>query len=157
MQYKKFMLIFQKEFDKYVELKNVIEEKRNFLIDNDLKSLAYILESENQLIKEIENLENKRNEFLRENNSQEVLSFQDVLSYASEIEKNNMRQLRKNFLEILKEITNLNKSNKQIIEQALQVNKISLQALHSTLEQSGVYNKPGNKKKNSQHIIDRKV
>ncbi len=157
-----FLILFKKEYKAYQKLKEKAELKKKAIIDNNIDELALVLNEEQELITEIENLENMRQDLLvdlADNNSIEdkTLSFKNLVALLPEEEKKELRELRNGFLQLLEDLQQINETNRELIQDSLQVNNFSLELLKKASGKDNTYTRDGQGKDDSEHFIDRRA
>lgn len=158
-----FVELLKKEYKQYHLLKEKAEEKREIIMENDIEKLASILMEEEKIINSINELEEDRHKYLEsvaeKNNisTEKELSFEKFIKLLSPGEKEELKKLRNQFLDLLSDLEEINEGNRKLILDSLQINNRSLQIIRQATNKSKIYTKEGNEKPDSDFIIDRKV
>lgn len=156
--------LLKNEFELYQKLEKTAGKKRDAITENDVERLAEVIEDEDELIEKLEDDEKERNQL--------VERLADYYGLAEDFQYSNLIKnfpqewqkkfdlLRTNLLETIDEIDKLNEENSLLLEEAIKINKFSLDMLSKAISpENGTYNKKqsGNKRKQNYNIIDRKV
>jgi len=156
-----FIPLFKKEYDLYIQLKETAGLKQEAIIENNIEELTSIMEQETGIISTIERFEQERQNLLlklaEDNNLEEKdLSFEYLIKLIPEIKRDELKEIREEFLNLFNELEKINDCNRELIRDSLVVNDFSLQLILQAAGRDVVYNKPG-KKKGFNHIIERKA
>jgi len=152
------LLIILKNLNKsYQKLLELAYDKEEILVANDVERLVELNEKEEQVVEKIEDYDKKREEKLTqlgrelEINSGNV-KFSFILEGMEEDFKIQFKELRKELLEVMDELSEMNERNAVLLKEALHYNDF-LYGLFDKLQKKGIiYQKNGisteNKKKN---------
>ncbi len=112
---------------------------------------------EKQLVKKLMELEGQREDILEKVDIEGKMTITDVIESVSSEEAENLKDIKYNLTNILKELEERNKLNAALIEQALEYVNYSIQTISNALESNdGVYGNNGNMKKYTS-LIDKKA
>ncbi|GAB6116978.1 hypothetical protein JCM16816_05750 [Thermoanaerobacter brockii subsp. lactiethylicus] len=115
------------------------------------------MQIEKQLIKKLMELEEQREDILEKIDIEGKMTITDLIESISSEEAENLKDIKYNLTNILKELEERNKLNAALIEQALEYVNYSIQTISSALESDdGVYGNNGNIKKYTS-LIDKKA
>ena len=144
----KFLNILKEEKELYEDLFQAAEGKKEALIKNDVDKLLEEVESDKEIIPQIEKKEEERNKLIEKIKSK----------FGIELEKNSYRELFKNLpedwseefdpvreelLQLTESFNKLNYNNQQLLEQALKLNQISLNTIIDNVQQeNSTYSNP---------------
>ncbi|MTI59257.1 MAG: flagellar protein FlgN [Firmicutes bacterium] len=159
----KFKEIFKKEYEQYCILLDKAQSKQQAIMENDIDKLAEIVSDEQEIIELIEELESKRHSFLNDFAAEEKtagmgFSFVELMAFMPE-EKEEMQELKDDFLAVLDQLQQINEENKQLIEDSLKITEYSLQVIRQAVGRENVYSKNDNSDsfKQTNHIVNKKI
>lgn len=149
--------------DTYQELVTLAKAKTQILVAGDIKGLDSLLAQETELLLTAKKLESQRNKLVQEWGkdakwSPAELTLEFIITqlspeYKAEVEKNTV-QLKS----LIKELQGINKTNGELIEQALQFVNYTLEVMTSTNTGGATYGSDGHMGgKQTLKMLDQKV
>lgn len=138
-------------------LSKLATQKTEAVKTSNMDTLNALLNDEQKHIKAIEQIEKARQKevakLLATNSTPSSDPFQDLLTVATEQEKDQLTAKKEQLLQIIENLKNQNNLNQQLIFQSLQYINISLDMLRPQHQQADFnYEKPANSK---QHPVNR--
>jgi len=153
----KLVDVLRGETEIYKVLLDLAIKKTDIIIAGKIKELDEIVQIEKQLIKKLMELEEQREDILEKIDIEGKMTITDLIESISSEEAENLKDIKYNLTNILKELEERNKLNAALIEQALEYVNYSIQTISSALESDdGVYGNSGNIKKYTS-LIDKKA
>jgi flagellar biosynthesis/type III secretory pathway chaperone len=153
----KLVDVLRGETEIYKVLLDLAIKKTDVIIAGKIKELDKIVQMEKQLVKKLMELEGQREDILEKVDIEGKMTITDVIESVSSEEAENLKDIKYNLTNILKELEERNKLNAALIEQALEYVNYSIQAISNALESNdGVYGNNGNMKKYTS-LIDKKA
>ncbi|KHO61013.1 MULTISPECIES: flagellar protein FlgN [Thermoanaerobacter] len=153
----KLVDVLRGETEIYKVLLDLAIKKTDIIIAGKVKELDEIVQIEKQLIKKLMELEEQREDILEKIDIEGKMTITDLIESISLEEAENLKDIKYNLTNILKELEERNKLNAALIEQALEYINYSIQTISSTLESDdGVYGNNGNIKRYTS-LIDKKA
>ncbi|MDI3547015.1 MAG: hypothetical protein PWR10_667 [Halanaerobiales bacterium] len=152
-----FIALLKKEYEQYCLLQEKASLKQQAIINNDVEQLVDTLAAEQEILNLIEDLEAERQQYLKKiaeesKLEKEEASFKELLALFPE-EKEELRELRKDILYVLKTLQQINEENRQLIQDCLQINNYSL----NLIRQAAGKGNPMEDKKGAGQLIDHKA
>ncbi|HOA41198.1 MAG TPA: flagellar protein FlgN [Halanaerobiales bacterium] len=163
MTYKDFKEIFVKEYEEYTLLYEIVKRKQEAIINNDIEQLADILREEQSVIENIEELEEARQAVLNKLAEEKKEERDKPLSFAGLMElvpaeKEELEQLRDQFLQLLDKLQEINNENRDLIEDSLKITEASLEFIREATGRTNLYsNRNDETGVQTDHIIDKRV
>jgi len=151
--------ILKKESFLYEKLLKTAEKKKETLIENEIENLFDHVETDQELIEQINKLENRRLEIMDNLDDKleiksEELSYQEFANNIPEKWKNELNPIREKLVNTLEEFHVLNEENKKLIEEAVKFNKFSIDLIVDNLKKNNTtYH---TKDKSRPHLIDKR-
>lgn len=133
------------------------EEKRRALIENHVDTLLSILKEEEDVLKKVQDLEEKRQDLLSRMDIGAVLSFQEVLRQAPQNRTVAFNRLQKELLLVLEELQHKNDGNAILINESLELNEFSMQLFTGGNEARAYRPNQGRMKEVNYRLFDEKV
>ncbi|MDP9750550.1 MULTISPECIES: flagellar protein FlgN [Thermoanaerobacter] len=153
----KLIEVLRGETEIYKVLLDLAIKKTDVIIAGKIKELDKIVQMEKQLVKKLMELEGQREDILEKVDIEGKMTITDVIESVSSEEAENLKDIKYNLTNILKELEERNKLNAALIEQALEYVNYSIQTISNALESNdGVYGNNGNMKKYTS-LIDKKA
>ncbi|MEQ6358100.1 FlgN protein [Thermoanaerobacter thermohydrosulfuricus] len=153
----KLVDVLRGETEIYKVLLDLAIKKTDIIIAGKVKELDEIVQIEKQLIKKLMELEEQREDILEKIDIEGKMTITDLIESISSEEAENLKDIKYNLTNILKELEERNKLNAALIEQALEYINYSIQIISSALESDdGVYGNSGNIKRYTS-LIDKKA
>ncbi|ADD01776.1 FlgN family protein [Thermoanaerobacter italicus Ab9] len=153
----KLVDVLRGETEIYKVLLDLAIKKTDVIIAGKIKELDKIVQMEKQLVKKLMELEGQREDILEKVDIEGKMTITDVIESVSSEEAENLKHIKYNLTNILKELEERNKLNAALIEQALEYVNYSIQTISNALESNdGVYGNNGNMKKYTS-LIDKKA
>ncbi|MFV9566929.1 flagellar protein FlgN [Thermoanaerobacter mathranii] len=153
----KLIEVLRGETEIYKVLLDLAIKKTDVIIAGKIKELDKIVQMEKQLVKKLMELEGQREDILEKVDIEGKMTITDVIESVSSEEAENLKDIKYNLTNILKELEERNKLNAALIEQALEYVNYSIQTISNALESNdGVYGNNGNMKRYTS-LIDKKA
>ncbi|MFW5985577.1 MAG: flagellar protein FlgN [Halanaerobiaceae bacterium] len=155
--------VLKTEYEYYQKLNDFASEKKEAIIENDVEKLTEIIEKEKDIIAEINQLEDKRDNLLAEFNSKvdldtEQLNYSQLVENISQKWETRLGELREKLLNIIDELHQKNEENKSLINEAIKLNNFSFKMMTRLLNpDSNTYNPDDKGEDSSNHIMDRRA
>lgn len=163
MAYKDFKEVFIKEYEEYTLLYDTVKAKQKAIIDNDIQLLADILRQEQAIIEKIEELEAARQEILNKlaqkegRESNKPLSFSELMELVPG-ERDELVQLKDNFLQLLDKLQEINQENRELIEHSLKITETSLEFIREATGRVNLYSSRNDESSvQTEHIVDKRI
>ncbi|MFW6028861.1 MAG: flagellar protein FlgN [Halanaerobiales bacterium] len=160
----KLFEILKKEYELYTKLKETANKKNTAIIDNEIDDLAKAVERENEIIDNLEELEEIREDILSiledKYDLAQNFQFSNLINNFPEELQEEYLELRNSLLEVIDEIHEKNQENALLLDEAIKLNNFSLKMLTKAVSpENSTYNKDKlkNKVKQGYNIIDRKA
>jgi flagellar biosynthesis/type III secretory pathway chaperone len=156
--------ILKNEYEKYEKLQETADKKTEALVENEIDGLADIVEKEDEIITNIEDLEESRNNLVKKlldlyEVKEEEINYSELTGYLPDEWQDEFDPIRDDLLESIENLHEKNEENRMLLNEAVKLNKFSINMLQKVLEPvSGTYNKDKNsEKKQGYNIVDRKA
>lgn len=163
MSYNEFRKLFQKEYEEYSLLYEIVKNKQKAIIRNDIQQLTEILSEEQAIIGKIEEMEGTRQEILnklakeKKRESRKPISFTELMELMP-TERIELEHLKDKFLQLLDKLQEINKENRELIEHSLKITESSLEFIREATGRSNLYNnRKDDKTVQTDHIIDKRI
>ncbi len=156
----KLNAVLKKELDCYQKLYKVAKEKKETLISSDSDKLLELINEDREIIEQIEKLEEERKKIIEKVKDKfgfddENPTYTQIIKKLPEEWQEKLSSLRTDLLTLIEEFHIQNEENSSLLEQALELNKFSLDTILNKLDiDSGTYSK--NNKKNSPRLLDKR-
>ncbi len=155
MNIQELISILENEYEVYQDMRDLALKKKDILIEGNVNELDNIVSAEQACIAAISKLENKREQWLKDNSISGMEDIQVLLENSNEKEK--LTELQDRFRQLLQEVTEINEHNQALIEQALEYVEFSINLIGDALTfNDATYEKKGMDKKSSS-IFDEKI
>jgi len=141
--------ILRSEKKLYEELFEAAQGKKEALINNDVDMLMEEIEVDQQVIPKIEAESEKRNQLIEKVKQKfgielDKNSYRELFKKLPEDWSKEFDPLREDILELTEEFDALNHANQRLLEQALQLNQISLNTILDNVKNDNTtYSNPG--------------
>lgn len=158
---KDLLNILAREKELYQRLFSIAETKKQALIDNDLNQIVKTVESDREVIKEIEAAEAERKakiELIKTEFELELSkdSYSELIAHLPADWKNDLEPLRADLVELTDQFQQLNHQNELLLKQALELNKLSFETIMQKIkDQDSTYSQQNKSKKEQPRIINR--
>lgn len=154
--------VFRKEGDIYQELLNIEKEKKQVIIDNDVKALEAITTKEQGFVKAIVNLESLRAEvidgFCKLKGISNINSLDDIKASVSAEEAALVDTEKQRLVSIVNELIEVNNLNTSLLEDSIDFINYTMNLLTSTEEDDITYDKGlADKKSGGKSLFDAKI
>ncbi len=147
--------VLEEEKGLYEQLVEMAKEKQEYIVKNDLDKLNQTIAQEDGLLGQINEQEKKRKDVVEELTGEEK-TFSEICRLAPADLTEKLRALRGELLLVLEELGEINSTNGRLIQDSMQINTMTLQALTSAGEDS-TYSQEGDKKAPSRTLFDKKA
>ncbi|MGM0471736.1 MAG: flagellar protein FlgN [Bacillota bacterium] len=162
---KQLIKILQAEYQIYQQLYQLGQDKKETIIDNRVDDLLSIIEEEEDKLRKIQTLEEKRiaklEEIIAAKDLEEGFTFAELVAVIDEPKKSKLKSVRADLLELLTDLEELNDRNANLIQESLQLNNYTMKLLTGdNIDKNNTYQKSGTAKKNGRSptsIIDHKA
>ncbi len=155
--------IMDKESKVYAELKNIEQEKKKIIIDNDVKALEAIIKREQGFVKTIVNLEMLRAQvidgFCEFKGISKIDTIDEIMDYIDEKEKRELIKRKERLLKIINGILEVNDLNSKLLEQSLEYIDYAMELAKDMTEEDAGYAKDARDKsvKVDKNLFDVKI
>ncbi len=155
--------IMQKEAQLYLELKTVQENKKNIIINNDVKALDAITKKEQGFVKTIVQLETLRTQAVdglcREKGTGRIETIKELYDLLNIFEQQQLKVFELKLVNAVEEIQQLNFINGKLIEQSLEYIDMTLTLAQSLGMEDAGYGRDaeGREVKTKKSLFDVKV
>lgn len=163
MSSKEFQKLFVEEYEEYTRLYEIVKNKQEAIINNDIQELAEILKEEQAIIEKIEELEAARQEILNKlaqkegRESNKPLSFSELMELVPG-ERDELVQLKDNFLQLLDKLQEINQENRELIEHSLKITETSLEFIREATGRVNLYSSRNDESSvQTEHIVDKRI
>ncbi|MFY9496925.1 MAG: flagellar protein FlgN [Halanaerobiales bacterium] len=160
---KEFQKLFVEEYEEYTRLYEIVKNKQEAIINNDIQELAEILKEEQAIIEKIEEMEEAREKILnqlaleKDIDSKETITFTELMELMP-AERVELEQIKEKFLQLLDKLQELNQENRELIEHSLKITESSLEFIREATGRTNLYNyKNDETNVQTDHIIDKRV
>lgn len=152
--------VLQKQKEKYQQLMDLSQQKRQSLIKGDLAELNEITQGEESLIFALGKLENEREQCFQQlalvANLAENASLKEVLTVLPLEHQRDLAQVQEEFARLIAQLTHLNQENMGLLEQSLQFVNFTVEAISE--QSQPLYNEEREVKvAQLRNILDKKV
>jgi len=135
-----------READIYEQMIPLAEKKTQIIVANDLEALQAITEQEQVAIEQVGALERKRQEVIVNigivlNRNPSTLNFRTLIKLLAKQteEQKKLRELHDRLRRIVGRLSDINKKNKALIEQSLEMIEFNINFIQSTWRSPGGY------------------
>lgn len=161
----KIIEILDSEKAIHEELLNLAKEKKEILIKNDIDSLNSIVKRESELVNNIKELEEKREDSVQVISKEigvgaENLTLSEMAKHAIGIQKNKLLQLKDELSEVVKQLSDYNDINKELLATHLNYTFFSLNIMAQGVTPVDTYDNSGYMKDDNKvriGLIDQKA
>ena len=156
------LLILSKERDVYKEAVSIAEEKKQVIIDGNLKELEKMTAREQTLVASLIKLENMRgkvlDDLIRVLQAEHVETLSDLLGHLDEASRQKIDLVKNELSASVFQLKNKNELNGKLLEQSLDMIQLNME-LMSSLEADGRYTQGAAdaKSKSKSSLFDAKV
>lgn len=147
----------------YQELTELAKAKQRVIIDNDIERLTAHLQDEEQLIKEIEEIERERRQVVvglctKLDISDKQLSFSRLREFLDEPAKTKLDEFKISLLEVLEELLAINETNRMLVEEAMKINDYTLRLFAQAMKPPvSTYDKSGDDTEKGRPLVDKRA
>lgn len=154
--------VFRKECDIYEELLNIEKDKKQVIIDNDVKALEAITTKEQGFVKAIVNLEGLRAEvidgFCKLKGISDLKTIDDMKAHLSPDKAALIEAQKQRLSSIINELIEVNNLNTSLLEDSIDYINYSMELLTSAKEDDLTYDKGlADKKTSGRSLFDAKI
>ncbi len=140
--------IMQKECEIYTQLKAVEVEKKQIIIDNDVKALEKVTAREQGFLKTIVHLEELRAEvvdgFCSSIGLEKFETINDILNVLKESEKKKLTKVRDELYSVTTSLKEVNELNNMLLNQSIDYINYTIEVARSTGEENVGYDDGAN-------------
>ncbi len=156
--------VLEKEYKYHQKLCESAREKKEAIIENKVEDLTGVIEKEEDLINDLNTLENKRTNILKEiaedfDLNDDTPNYKMLKSELGSKQKVELKNIRKKLLNTIENLQKVNEENKVLLEEAVNLNKFSFELIANSLApENATYKQDENNKENKvKNIVDQKV
>lgn len=158
----KLILVLDKEVETYKEVFKLAQEKKDVIINNDVKRLDEITKKEHAYIGILSRLDEARltliGNVLYLSNVESVSDFDELSQYIDEDVRDDFNSKVDSLMEVLKKLQEINDLNNSLIEKSLEIVNFNINLLSGSSNEFSNYNdKAGEKDGKSVNFFDHKV
>lgn len=157
----RLIAILEKEYECLAALNQLVLEKKDAIIKNDIDELAELLGKDRGILLEIQSLEKERletisqlKEFYKLN--KEGITFAELKDVLPDVWQEKLSVLKEKLLRVITDLDKGNEKNRVLISEAVKLNEFSLGLLLNTMQPANqIYDrKMESGTKVSRHILD---
>ena len=133
-----FISVLDQENGEYQRLAELSHEKKQIIIDGDIPALEEITEREQEIAGILKNLENKREEVVKDmsivlSKDPEELTITNMIAFLNKQpeEQNRLADLRDRLRKTLEEMADINRQNEALLEQSMEMVEFDLTLFRS--------------------------
>lgn len=164
LQFEDLIQLLKAEYRHYLQLKELADQKKEAIVDNNVDSLSDLIKKEENIIGELQDMEEDRTALIVDMAGQneidtEDFHFSNIIETSPEDLQEDLIDIREKLLVVIDDLHEQNQQNRMLLEEAMKLNKFSLNVMMKFLEpDSHIYEqKPGKSEGNKTvHIVDRK-
>lgn len=159
----KLILVLDKEVETYTEVFKLAQEKKDVIINNDVKRLDEITKKEHGFIGVLSKLDSARltliGNILYISKVDSVESFDELSNYIDEEFREEYLDKVNSLMEILKELQEINELNNSLIEKSLELVNFNINLFSGNSNEFSNYDKGAGEKANNKSVnfFDHKV
>lgn len=135
--------IMDKEAQIYAELNEVEEQKKNIIIDNDVKALEAITKKEQGFVKTIVNLEGVRAQvidgFCKYKGIPKIDKIDEIMDHLSIEERDRLEEKREKLVSTVNRILETNDLNAKLLQQSIEYIDYTMQLTRTLMEEEAGY------------------
>ena len=157
------VMALEKEEEIYQDILELSLNKKQAIIDGDVKNLEKIVTKEKALAMSLIKLDNIRvrivNEILKENGVDSVENITELSEYIDPLAKEKILNLKTKLNHVIKKVRNENELNKDLVEQQLDYIQFNIDLMTNVDLGSNNYSKEANDnvKKGRKNLFDAKI
>jgi hypothetical protein len=157
------VMALEKEEEIYQDILELSLNKKQAIIDGDVKNLEKIVNKEKALAMSLIKLDNIRvrivNEILKENGVNSVENITELSEYINAMAKEKILKLKSKLNHVIKKVKNENELNKDLVEQQLDYIQFNIDLMTNVDLGSNNYSKEANDnvKKGRKNLFDAKI
>jgi hypothetical protein len=157
------VMALEKEEEIYQDILELSLNKKQAIIDGDVKNLEKIVNKEKALAMSLIKLDNIRvrivNEILKENGVDSVENITELSEYINPMAKEKILKLKSKLNHVIKKVRNENELNKDLVEQQLDYIQFNIDLMKNVDLGSNNYSKEANDnvKKGRKNLFDAKI
>ena len=157
------VMALEKEEEIYQDILELSLNKKQAIIDGDVKNLEKIVNKEKALAMSLIKLDNIRvrivNEILKENGVDSVENITELSEYIDPLAKEKILNLKTKLNHVIKKVRNENELNKDLVEQQLDYIQFNIDLMTNVVLGSNNYSKEANDnvKKGRKNLFDAKI
>lgn len=157
------VMALEKEEEIYQDILELSLNKKQAIIDGDVKNLEKIVNKEKALAMSLIKLDNIRvrivNEILKENGVDSVENITELSEYIDPMAKEKILKLKSKLNHVIKKVKNENELNKDLVEQQLDYIQFNIDLMTNVDLGSNNYSKEANDnvKKGRKNLFDAKI